>query len=742
MDPLNDLSTRMGGPTQVLLDRYEVLGPLGRGGMGEVLHVRDRLTGLEVAVKRVPDEATRSSEDFEDLVDTFRKVARLSHPHIAACRHVERDASTGQVYLVMEFVPGTTLARVVKRNGPMAEARALALLSPVAAALDHAHAQGILHRDVKPRNIMVTPSDQAKLIDFGLAADIRSSLVRRSQVLSPEVMAGTLPYMAPEAWLGRQPKPATDQWALACTLYEALAGHAPFEGDSEAILRPCILGEAPERPAGASDAAWARLQRAFSKSPEDRWPRCADLFEGDDRAGHATATASAAARIRFVEVRTEVEVLAGSLGTRVADLLPDASLDFRKATALAEEGRTQDPAREGLAFLEEALRRLQDLDRRCGDVEEARRKARDDEERARVAAIAKAQEEARRQAEDDARRQEEEQRTLREAAQREAEEAERHAALAAERRLKRVEARVVTKAFAGGKAVVEETGLIFRRTEVHVRWDPATYVTLTTIQHHQVDGHGNHLAPIGDFLPVPAGSFRMGSDANDPRRHPDETPAHDVRLSRPFELLRTPVTVELFRTLAGWLPEGCAGDTYPVVNLSWYQAAWFCNDLSRAVGLPEAYAIDGRGRPEDPQFTAAVRWKGPDVLGYRLPTEAEWEYACRAGTTTPTYGPLEEIAWHEGNAGGSPHPVGGQAANAWGLHDLLGNVWEWVWDAHDLYHEGTFTDPGWPTEGPERVCRGGSWRYGPNRTRSAHRGQAGPHLRFADVGFRLARTIG
>ena len=130
---------------------------------------------------------------------------------------------------------------------------------------------------------------------------------------------------------------------------------------------------------------------------------------------------------------------------------------------------------------------------------------------------------------------------------------------------------------------------------------------------------------------------------------------------------------------------------------------------------------------------------GTDSL--RLPTEAEWEYACRAGTTGARYGKLGEVAWYEDNSDGETHRVGTKAPNAWGLYDMLGNVWEWCQDWHGSYPSGPVTDPTGPSAGSDRVDRGGSWGNGARNVRAAIRLYFLPGHRGGSVGFRLARSV-
>ena len=191
-----------------------------------------------------------------------------------------------------------------------------------------------------------------------------------------------------------------------------------------------------------------------------------------------------------------------------------------------------------------------------------------------------------------------------------------------------------------------------------------------------------------------------------------------------FLLGRTQVTAaEYQRVMSGTRVLSSDGSHRPVVEVSWIDALSFCNRLSEHQGLAVAYDLVAPG--EDGE---GVRWDR-GASGYRLPTEAEWEYACRAGTTGPRYGDLDKIAWYRVNSDEYSHPVGEKTANEWGLHDMLGNVWEWCWDYTDPERYSTY-----------RVIRGGGW-YDPHWScRASVRRGSYPQLRLDDVGFRIARN--
>jgi formylglycine-generating enzyme required for sulfatase activity len=243
-----------------------------------------------------------------------------------------------------------------------------------------------------------------------------------------------------------------------------------------------------------------------------------------------------------------------------------------------------------------------------------------------------------------------------------------------------------------------------------------------------------------NMIRVEGGIFMMGSPANEAEREPDEV-RHQVTVST-FYMGKYEVTQKEWREVMGNNPSDFKGDNLPVEQVTWHDAVAYCNKRSQREGMTPAYTINGTN----------VSWNR-NANGYRLPTEAEWEYACRAGTSGP-FSTGTNISASQANYNGNyPYAnnakgtyrartvnIDSFAPNAWGLYNMHGNVWEWCWDWYRDYASGAQTDPAGPSSGDIRVFRGGSWYIEARSLRSAFRGARAPSIRYGSLGFRLARS--
>lgn len=259
------------GRTKFTLGPYEIVDSIARGGMGHVFKARHELLGRIEAVKVLP-----RSKSTPDAIASFRHEIRsqaaLDHPNLVRVSYADRE---GEIYyLVTEYVPGIDLRRLIRRSGPLPESVAAWVVSQAATAIDHAHRRGLVHRDVKPGNLLLTPTGGVKVTDLGLAWSL-DGLAANGDVYAEGKIAGTSDYLAPESI--RYPdvvRPESDLYGLGCTLYYAVTGKVPFPGGTHADKLRRRLREEPKEPQLLNPALSATIvsiiRRAMARSPEHR----------------------------------------------------------------------------------------------------------------------------------------------------------------------------------------------------------------------------------------------------------------------------------------------------------------------------------------------------------------------------------------------------------------------------------------------------------------------------------------
>jgi formylglycine-generating enzyme required for sulfatase activity/serine/threonine protein kinase len=705
--------------------RYRLERQLGQGGMGQVWLAIDLATQAElghsdkVALKILPPEWTQSSLHARLLVEEATKARKLAHEHIVRVYEWAQDPATTCYFIIMEYLEGDDLDRLLAERGPFSMPQVQQFLQPVAQALRYAwDKHQLVHRDLKPSNLFLTGQSEIKLLDFGIAARVRD--VVGSAI---PANAGTAGYRAPEAGLRqRVPGPQLDVYALAVMIYQMVMGELPF-GDVRQIQ------QVPTQPRMLDARQWRLLQRGFAWQPEAR-PASAlellnDLFQSEVLVLSSPpvlpdlplAQPAPGPRLAAVHVTTPSAQVSSAPGNVLTT----------HAAVLQEQQKKQ--AREQAQIQAQRQAQLQAQARLQAQIqaqEVAQKLAQEQRKQEAVARTAALREQARRLREEQQQRQAQEEKAARQEQERKRQEQERkrqEQLLAQQKRSEQAQARLRESQ---AQVQPEAPGVAFR------------------------DNFLDH-SGVGPLLVVlPAGRFLMGSP--DAERQTAlqagasgswlrrETPVHWVGIERSFAIARHPVTVGEWRQFAkatGWQDEsennwqqpGFAQDeNHPVVWISWHDAQSYCAWLSSVTGHT-----------------------------YRLASEAEWEFACRAGSKTAFhFGDQIEtgLANYDGNFtwnGGvkgeclrGTTPAGRFAPNAWGVYDMHGNVWEWVQDVvHDHYEGAPLDGSAWESAGDpgRRVLRGGSWLYGPRYARSASRNGYGASGRNDIVGARVVREL-
>ena len=260
----------------VLSGRYRLEAKLGSGGMSTVYLARDQTLDRQVAVKVMHREMSEQADQLERFRQEARSVAKLSHPNVVSVIDAGEDG--GHPYIVFEYVEGETLKQRINRDGALAPQEAIAYAIEIARGLSMAHARNMVHRDIKPQNILIDAEGRAKLTDFGISRQLeQDGMTATGRVL------GTTDYVAPEQAMGRKVDPRTDIYSLGVVLYEMLVGQVPFSADSQVgVAMKHVNEELPDvqrRRPEVSAAVALVVERSTAKDPNERYQQVGEMID-------------------------------------------------------------------------------------------------------------------------------------------------------------------------------------------------------------------------------------------------------------------------------------------------------------------------------------------------------------------------------------------------------------------------------------------------------------------------------
>lgn len=621
---------------------WHLLSLLGKGGMGSVWKARNHFEEMGALKLMLPHLVSN-----ERLIKRFqleiRAIKKIRHPNVVALSDWGKDRFHGkeQWYFVTDFIQGKPLSRILQEDGALSMEQARDLFIPLAEGLHAAHAEGVVHRDIKPGNIMVRPDGSPVLIDFGIARQLADPSMTQ---VHERVL--TLQFASPEQLYGEPVSPKSDVFSLAATLSFVLfpdpkRQRPQFEPDKMPepyhwILETCLSYKPENRPEDMMAFVDLLQQLKFENGTVVSYPKRpaktgtsdASIGMSPDQAFSPTASAEPASLSKEIY---HYNGPAGQDKLPLDEIFEHIKADPKGRHLLWHKGWPNWQMWHKVPELKEYVQALK----------------------------------------------------------------ENH-----------------TQQPSSSAPSIQDISPFSKHT-----------INIGGCQH--------------TMIALPPGSFWMGNQNIDAES--DEKPRHRVNLSRGFLLGQTQLTQDIYEVVEGFNPSQFKFPNHPVERVSWVDVAKWCNKLSEKQGLRPAYTvIEANGK-------SVISWNMKSD-GYRLPTEAEWEYAARAASNFNYSGSNrpDEVAWFGASRrreGQRTYRVGQKQPNGWDFYDMSGNVWEWCWEDARGYQAGEATDPIGTTETNSRVCRGGSNYLDARQTRCSYRMRYDINYRSVFVGFRIARSL-
>ncbi|BAY62508.1 serine/threonine protein kinase [Calothrix brevissima NIES-22] len=696
-----------------LAGRYEIIEQLGEGGFGVTFMARDNLQPSKplCVVKQL-----HPNQSHPRVVQFFDKEAAIlerlgKHPQIPQL--LAHFSENQNLYIVQEFIEGQDLSKEIIPGKRLSEGYATKLLQDVLEVLSFVHSQGVIHRDIKPQNLMRRHQDgKIFLIDFGAVKELGTLMVNTQGEVKSSIIIGTPGYMPYEQNSGK-PCLGSDVYALGMTIIQALTSVSPFELQEDPLTGEIIWQHlAPQVNPHLAEVLTKMVRRHFSLRYANATEALQAFISASSSPIAPTIVVNPAQEVYFQEATIRAQQGQGTFSVFALRILESKRIEL---------GLSEDEARQ---IHEQVLQPYREYQRKLQDYEQAL-----------IEAV-------------------KQQYPFNQATQKDLQEYQQYLGLRNED-IAAIEARVfpqkpqprpsskpgsVPKSpspikiftqpfeFEFATLTVTSSGLFGRGKTYEIKRSRGRGEFFT-------ESLGNSV--ILEMIAIPGGKFLMGSPKNEPERDDSESPQHKVTI-QPFFIGKFPVTQSQWKAVAALPkvkidlnpdPSFFKGANRPVEKVSWDDAIEFCARLSKKTG---------------------------EI--YRLPSEAEWEYACRGGTTTPFYFGetiTTDLANYDGNyTYGSglkgeyrkqTTDVGKFPANPFGLFDMCGNTWEWCQDEwHENYNSAPAKNSAWldKNNNKRRVLRGGSWYYNPRYCRSAYRFYNASDVRSTSAGFRIVVASG
>ena len=636
----------LGGRTKhLVMGKYQILEKIGAGGMGQVYKAYHSGTGRVVAIKVILSKSKIDPEVIRRFEREVKAAAKLVHQNIITV--FDADQINGRVFMVMEYIKGNDLAEIILKKGKLSVVESVKYIIQTANGLKYAHDQGVIHRDIKPGNIIVGTDGRVKIVDMGLAKiETDSNQEDISMLTGATSIMGTVDFMSPEqGFSSRDVDARADIYSLGATLFYLLTGKFMYAGNS-AFAKLLAHRESPipslcsARP-GIPIELGNLFTKMVAKNAVDRFQSMAEVILALSSLGNQDVKTTHFDRSSIVE--TLIDGAAVTMAVKEVNILsakepakepvkepitPDVVLKPSLIKSTIQKLYKPKAVVVAVAILVITLVFVffvlikPNLNEESDDQREVVLRLKQEDDKAKQLEVVRLKEEKEAKAKQD-------------------------------------------------KIDLEDSS---REIEL-------------------------------DLVLIPVGKFMMGDPGKD----------HEVLITKSFFMGRHEVTQEQWKKVMGNNPSAkTKGPTLPVTDVSWNDCQEFIRRLNDKTNG-----------------------------GYRLPTEAEWEYACRAKTTTKYfYGDIitKSDANYGGAAGAVIKQVGSYKPNAFGLYDMHGNVWEWCNDWYGRYSSDAEINPVGPLSGTTRVLRGGSFNDSDAYFRSSYRIYVAPGHRPFDSGLRLART--